>query len=109
MATAVKVLGQQNPSAATSTTLYTCPNPGQTVISAIYVANRSSTATSFRLSVDVNGGGDSNEDYFAYDVPIGGNQVVVIGQGVCMDASDLLRCYATLATLTFSAYGEETT
>jgi hypothetical protein len=108
MGSVVKVLGQSAPSAATSTTLYTCPGGTQTVISAVYVANRSSTPTSFRLSVDVNGAGDSNEDYFAYDVPIGGNQVVVIGQGVCMDAADLLRCYATLATLTFSAYGEET-
>lgn len=108
MPSVVKVLGQQNPSATTSTTLYTCPASTQTVISVIYVANRSNVPTSFRLSVDVNGAGDSNEDYIAYDVPIGANEVITLGQGVTLDASDLIRCYATLATLTFSAFGEET-
>lgn len=109
MPTVRKVLGQQNPSAATSTTLYTCPSSTDTVLSCVIVCNRSATATSFRLSVDVNGAGDSNEDYFAYDVPIEGNESIAIGHGVTMDASDLLRCYATLATLTFSAFGQETT
>lgn len=109
MPSVVKVLGQANPGAATSTTLYTCPSSTTTVISVIYVTNRSNVPTAFRLSVDVDGGGDADTDYFAYDVPIGANETIAIGQGVCMDASDLLRCRATLATLTFSAYGEETT
>lgn len=109
MASVVKVLGQQNPSAATSTTLYTCPSSTTTVISVIYVANRSATPTSFRVGIDVDGGGDSDIDYIAYDVPIGANESISIGQGLCMDASDLLRVRATLATLTFTAYGEETT
>lgn len=109
MAVAYKVLGQSNPSAATSTTLYTCPSATQTVLSCIIVANRSATPTSFRVSVDVNGAGDSNEDYIAYDVPIGGNETIALGHGICVDASDLIRVYATLATLTFSAYGSENT
>lgn len=107
MANAWKVLGQSNPSATTSTTLYTCPSSTQTIVSSIIVANRSSTATSFRVSVDVNGGGDSNEDYIAYDMPIGGNESIALGHGVTLDASDLIRVYATLATLTFSVFGQE--
>lgn len=107
MANVWKVLGQSNPSAATSTTLYTCPASTQTVVSSIIVCNRSNIATSFRVSVDVNGAGDSNEDYIAYDVPIGPNETVALGHGVTVDASDLIRVYATLATLTFSAYGQE--
>lgn len=109
MANAWKVLGQSAPAAATSTTLYTCPNPGQTVLSCVIVANRSTVPTSFRLGVDVNGAGDTDADYFAYDVPIGANESIAIGHGVTMDATDLLRCYATLATLTFSAFGQEIT
>ena len=57
----------------------------------------------------MNGAGDSNEDYIAYDVPIGGNEAIALGKGVTLDASDLIRVYATLATLTFSVFGEEIT
>ena len=107
MANTYKVLGQSNPSATTSTTVYTCPSATQTVVSLINVCNRSATPTSFRVSVDVNAGGDSNEDYLAYDVPIGANEVIQLAKGVTLDASDLIRVYATLATLTFSVFGEE--
>lgn len=107
MANAWKVLGQSNPSAATSTTLYTCPSATQTVVSTIIVCNRSSTGTTFRVSVDVNGGGDTDEDYIAYDVAISGNETLALGQGITLDASDLIRVRATLATLTFSVYGQE--
>lgn len=107
MANAWKVLGQSNPSAATSTTLYTCPASTQTVISKVTVCNRSSTGTTFRLSIDVNGAGDSNEDYLFYDVAIAGNESLDVMHGCTLDASDLIRCYATLATLTFSAFGQE--
>ncbi len=109
MANAWKVLGQSAPSAATSTTLYTVPGATQVVISSITVCNRSNVGTSFRVSIDVNGAGDSNEDYIAYDVPIAGNETIAIGQGVTLDASDLIRVYATLATLTFGAFGQEIT
>lgn len=107
MANTYKVLGQSAPAAATGTTLYTCPGSTQTVLSCVTVCNRSATPTSFRLSVDVNGAGDSDADYIAYDVPIGANETLALAHGVTMDASDLLRCYATLATLTFSAFGQE--
>ena len=107
MAVAYKVLGQSAPGAATSTTLYTCPASTQTVLSNVIVCNRSPVPTSFRLGVDVNGAGDDNADYIAFDVPIEGNETISLAHGVTMDASDLLRCYATLATLTFSAFGQE--
>lgn len=102
-----KVLGQSSPSATTSTTLYTCPASTETVVSCITVCNRSSVPTSFRVSVDVNGAGDSNEDYLAYDVPIEGNETIALAHGITLDASDLIRVYATLATLTFSVFGQE--
>lgn len=107
MANTYKVLGQSTPSAATSTTAYTCPANTQTIVSLITVCNRSATPTSFRVGVDVNAAGDGNSDYIAYDVPIGANEMVELGKGVTLDASDLIRVYATLATLTFSVFGEE--
>lgn len=109
MAVAYKVLGQSAPAAATSTTLYTVPASTETVLSCVIVCNRSAVATSFRLSVDVNGAGDTDADYIAYDVPIEGNESIALAHGVTLDATDLLRCLATLATLTFSAFGQENT
>ena len=109
MANAWKVLGQSAPGAATSTTLYTCPSSTQTVLSYIAVVNRSTTPTAYRLGIDVNGAGDSNEDYQHYDTPIGANETHYVMHGATLDASDLIRCYATLATLTFTAHGQEIT
>lgn len=101
-----KVLGQQAPAATTATTLYTCPASTETVVSAIYVCNRS-TASTFRLWVDVNGAGDSNEDYIAYETPIEANEVIVLGSGITIDASDLIRCYSGNGSITFSVFGQE--
>lgn len=111
MALTYKSLGQSNPSAATATTLYTVPGSTQTILSAggVTVCNRSSTPTTFRVNIDPGGGGDSNEQYYAYDVPIGGNQTVVCPgtPGLSLGPGDLIRVYATLATLSFNASGLE--
>lgn len=109
MASTRKVLGQSAPAAATSTTLYTCPAVTETVVSSIIACNRSATPTAIRVSVDVNGAGDSDADYIAYDLPIGANETIALGHGVTLDASDLIRVYNTLATVTFSVFGQENT
>lgn len=109
MAESYEILGQQAPSAATGTTLYTCPSSTQTIVSLVTVCNRSTVATTFRLSVDDAAGGDSNADYLYYDCAINGNETLEVARGTVLEATDLLRCYATLATLTFCAFGVEKT
>lgn len=104
-----KVLGQSNPAAATLTDAYTVPAATQVIISTITVANRSATATSFRISVAINGAADNNVQYVAYDVPIGGNEAIALTLGITIDATDVVRVYATLATLTFNIFGVEKT
>ena len=109
MASTYKVLGQQNPTATTLTALYTVPAATSAVLSTITVANRSATATAFRLSVAVAGATDNDKQYFAYDAAIQGNEALTFTIGVTMATTDVLRCYATLATLTFNAFGMEIT
>jgi hypothetical protein len=109
MANTYKILGQSAPNAATSTTLYTCPASTQTIVSVITATNRSATGTSIRVSIDPDAAGDSNPDYIAFDLPIAGNQTIELGRGVVCDASDLIRVYNTLATVSFSAFGVEIT
>lgn len=109
MAEVLKVLAQSNPLAATLTDAYTVPGATQTVVSSIWVANRSATATSYRISVAINGAADNNVQYLAYDVQILGNESVMAVGGITIDAADVIRVYATLATLTFSIFGSELT
>lgn len=104
-----KQLGRSNPAAATLTTLYTVPAATAAVLSTISICNRSATATSFRLSHALAGAADALDQYFVYDAPIAGNSTVPFTLGIVMAATDVLRIYATLATLTFIVWGEERT
>jgi hypothetical protein len=109
MATVLKVLGQSNPSAATLTTLYTVPAATSAVASSIVVCNRSATATSFRVAVRPLGAGIANEHYIYYDVAIPGNDTFIATIGITLATTDVVSVYATLATLSFSLYGQENT
>lgn len=106
MADTYKVLSQTNPSATTLTDSYTVPASTEAVVSSITVANRS-TATSFRISVAVAGAADSNEQYIAYDVAIAANETISFTLGITLAATDVVRVYATLATLSFNVFGVE--
>ena len=107
MAETPKVLGQLDPSAATITTLYTVPGGTNTVASTITVANRSAVATTFRIAVSPAGAGISDEHYLYYDVAIPGNDTFAATIGISLEATDVIRVYATLATLSFNVFGIE--
>lgn len=109
MSEAYKVLGQSNPSATTSTDLYAVPAATSAVASSVVVCNRSGTPTSFRVSVAPAGAALSNEQYLCYDVPIAGNETTTFTLGITLAATDKVRCYATLATLSFNLFGTEIT
>jgi hypothetical protein len=109
MANTYKTLGQSNPSAATLTTLYTVPAVTSTIVSTITVCNRSATATTFRIAFRLAGAAIDNAHYVAYDAEILGNEVYTFTIGATMATTDVLSVYATLATLTFVAFGQEIT
>lgn len=107
MTNVLKVLGQSNPSAATLTTLYTVPASTTCGISSIIVCNRSSVATEFRVAIQPAGAGISSEHYIYYDVTIAGNDTFIATIGVTLATTDIISVYGTLATLSFSVYGQE--
>src|SRR5262245_39793214 len=104
MADSLKVLGQAAPGATTLTPLYTVPAATSAVISSVYVCNRSATGTSFRISVAQGGAADANAQYLYFDMPIQGNDTMEATVGLTLATTDVLRCYATLATLSFQAF-----
>lgn len=103
----IKVLGQSNPSATTLTSLYTVPASTATVISTLTVCNRSASATSFRVAIRPAGAAISDEHYLYYDVAIGGNDTFAATLGLTLATTDVISVYATDATLSYHAYGEE--
>jgi hypothetical protein len=107
MATTYKVLGQQNPTATTNTTLYTVPSATQTVVSTISVCNRTGGELLFRIAIRPAGATLSNEHYIAYDAKVAGNDTTFITVGATLGAADVITVYASAASLSFNAFGSE--
>lgn len=109
MAEVFKPLGQLNPSATTLSVLYTVPASTNTVIGSLDVCNRSATPTTFRIAIAVAAAADDPEQYVFYDETIEGNQTLELMGGKGLEATDVVRVYATAATLSFSLFGLEIT
>ena len=100
---------ESTPSAATLTSLTAVPASTTYVITTINVTNRSATGTSFRIAHAPAGAADDNKHYLYYDAPIGGNDTFQITTALPLATTDVIRVYATLATLTFNFHGETIT
>ena len=109
MADQPKILDQRDPSAATLEDLYTVPASTSAMMSTGVVCNRSATPTAFRISIAKAGAGDSDEQYLYYDRPIGANDTFSFTFGLGLEETDVVRVYATLATLSFTVSGVEIT
>ena len=109
MATFLKVLGQSAPSAATLITLYTTPASTTTAVSTLVVCNRSATATTFSVAVRPAGAVISDQMYLYYLVRIDGNETFTATLGISLAATDVVSVLSTLASCSFSIFGQENT
>jgi len=107
MAITYKVLAQSAPSATTNTDVYTVGSGKQATVSTITVCNRSTTAATYRIAIRVAGSALSNEEYIAYDAPIGSNDSVTWTIGVTLGAADVVTVYASTANLSVNIFGAE--
>jgi hypothetical protein len=107
MATEYKILAQSAPSATTNTDVYTGPTAKQVVISTITIANRASTAASYRIAFRKTGAALANQHYIAYDVTIAANDTTAMTLGVTLGAGDVVTVYASTANLSFNLFGSE--
>jgi glucose-6-phosphate dehydrogenase assembly protein OpcA len=104
---AKKVLGQLNPSATTATTLYTVPSAKSAVVSSLTVCNQTATAATFRIAVRPAGATLAAVHYVAYDVTVGASDTTALTLGITLATTDVITVYASTATLSFHAYGDE--
>ena len=108
MATNYKILGQLAAGSAVYETLYEVPAATEAVVSTIVVANITAAAKTYRLAVVPNGTAVTDEHILAYDVAIAANDSTALTLGVCLDATDTIRCYASAASaISFTAFGSE--
>ena len=104
---AKKVLGQVNPSATTATTLYTVPSDKSAVISTLVVCNQAATSATYRIAVRPAGATLAAVHYIAYDVTVGASDSTALTLGITLATTDVVTVYASSATLSFHAYGDE--
>lgn len=108
MTTTAKVLGQSNPSATTATTLYTVPSSTSTVVYTIGVCNQAAAPATFRIAVRPAGATLAAQHYLAYDTVVNQNDSAFLTLGITLATTDVITVYASSATLSFSAFGIET-
>ena len=108
MADDLKVLGQLDPAATTTTVLYTVPDMTQTTISSIVAANRTGSAITFRLSVHVGGAGANDKQYLYYDKSVAANDSLAIVIGITLNQTDVLKVYTSAVDMRFNVFGCET-
>ena len=104
---AKKVLGQINPSATTATTLYTVPSAKSAVVSSLTICNQTASAATFRVAVRPAGATLAAVHYVAYDVTVGASDTTALTLGITLATTDVVTVYASTATLSFHAYGDE--
>jgi hypothetical protein len=108
MADTYKVLGQVAPAITTLTTLYTVPAATSTTVSSLVVCNTGLVCT-FRASVAVAGAADNIKQYLYYDISLGIATTMVATLGITLAATDVVKCYSSLGTTSFSLFGVEIT
>ena len=109
MADSLKVLGQVDPAATTTTVLYTVPDKTQTTVSSIVAANRTGSAITFRLSVHVGGASADDKQYLYYDKSVAANDSLSIVIGITLDQTDVIKVYTSAVDMSFNIFGCETT
>lgn len=109
MPTTYKILGQVEPPATTFTAVYTVPAATSTVVSSIIVCNKSTTQTTFSITVTQGGNAISNKDYIYSEVLIAGSDTFIATVGITLAATDIVRVYSGNNRISFSLYGTELT
>ena len=107
MATTYKVLGQSAPAATTAADLYTVPAATEAIVSTITVANRGSTAGTYRVYVRPAGASVANQHYLIYDASLSANSTDTMTLGITLAATDVVSVYASNTNFSFNAFGTE--
>lgn len=107
MAELKRILGQAALAATTLTDIYTVPASTQTIVSSIFVCNRSAAARTFRISLAIGGAADTPAQYIYYDVALPKDTTFVSTTGITLNAGDKIRAYASGTNVSVNVVGVE--
>lgn len=108
MTDVIKVLGQLDPAATTTTVLYTVPNLTQTTVSSLVICNRTGSGITFRVSVHVAGAGANDKQFLFFDQALAANTTRTVVIGICLGQADVVKVYASAVDVSFNLFGVET-
>ena len=108
MTDVIKVLGQLDPAATTTTVLYTVPNLTQTTVSSLVICNRTGSGITFRVSVHVAGAGANDKQFLFFDQALAANTTRTVVIGICLGQTDVVKVYASAVDVSFNLFGVET-
>ena len=108
MSDIIKVLGQLDCAATTQETLYTVPDLTQTTVSSFLACNRTGSAITFRLRINVAGAADNDKQFLYYDKSVAANTTFTAVIGMCLGQKDVLATYSSAVDMTFTLFGVET-
>jgi len=106
-----KVLGQTNPAANTSTTLYTVPASTQAVGSTLVICNldTSGVVATYSVAVIPSGQTLANKHYTHYTQAIDARKSIRLTVGWTLAAGDKVQIIASTANVSFNLFGAEIT
>jgi len=107
MATKIKVLGQEIPSADTDTTLYEVPAANSTIASTLQVCNQANSDAKFRIAVRPANAAIATKHYLLYDTVIPANDGISLTLGLTLAATDVVTVRANTASVSFNIFGSE--
>lgn len=106
MAEALQSVAQTDLTTTSLTTVYTVPSSTSVALSTIAVANRTSSAVTYRLAHSPAGASIANAHYFAYDATIGANDAILLTIGLTAATTDVIRAQAgTANALSINLWG----
>mgnify|MGYP003640978290 FL=1 len=108
MTDVIKVLGQLDPAATTTTVLYTVPNLAQTTVSSLVICNRTGGSITFRVSVHVAGASADDKQFLFYNEALAATTTRTVVIGMCLNQTDVVKVYASSADVSFNLFGVET-
>jgi hypothetical protein len=104
-----KVLGQINPAANTTSTIYMVPSVTSAVISTVAICNQSTSATTFSITVQPSNAALLPKHYINYNTPLPANDTITLTIGITLATTDVLAGSAASSLVSFSAFGSEIT
>jgi hypothetical protein len=100
-----KIIVQSKPAATTSTDIYTVGAGATLTISFIFICNQGGASDTIRISIAVAGAVLADTQYIYYDKSVGANDTLIVGSGLILNPTDVIRIYSTTGNTSFTLSG----